>query len=414
VLEARARPGGRNGSVRRGDTVEEEGSMQSCTFDAGPHMYFNAGPARIPHHHRAILDYCRALGVPLEVIVNDNRATSFQDDGAFAGKPVSTRRLMHDGRGFIAELLAKAISKDALAEAISAEDKERMLAFVRSFGALRADNAYKGSPRSGYREAPGLTPGQLNEPLALSELLKSEFWEYKLYFSERFDQAATMLQPVGGMDRIAHAFAERLGGSIALGTVVTALKRTGDGVTAIARDARGREFAACRYVKAAKLAFQADRRFWEEDHQIYGGISWTRRDITQIWYPSAGYHAQKGILIGAYIWSDPAAEAFAKMTPEQRLEAAIVSGESIHPGYRNEVSRGIAVCWGNVPYSGGAWADWSAEARTTAYPILTAGDGPIHFAGEHMSYLTGWQEGAVLSAHNAVRAIAERVQARKG
>jgi monoamine oxidase len=96
VLEARARPGGRNWSVRRGDTVEEEGSMQSCTFDAGPHMYFNAGPARIPHHHRAILDYCRALGVPLEVIVNDNRATSFQDDGAFAGKPVSTRRLMHD------------------------------------------------------------------------------------------------------------------------------------------------------------------------------------------------------------------------------------------------------------------------------------------------------------------------------
>ena len=445
VLEARGRPGGRNWSIRRGDTVEEEGSIQSCTFDADPHMYFNAGPARIPHHHRAILDYCKAFGVPLEVMVNDNRATSFQDDGAFAGKPVSTRRVLHDGRGFIAELLAKAISKDALAEALSGEDKERMLAFVRCFGALRADNTYKGSPRSGYREAPGLMPGQLNEPLALNELLKSEFWEYKLYFSERFDQAATMLQPVGGMDRIAHAFAQRLGGSIAFGTVVTALKRTGAGVMAIARDARGREFAveadyavctvpfavlgrlasdlspahkaaiaACRYVKAAKLAFQADRRFWEEDHQIYGGISWTRRDITQIWYPSAGYHAQKGILIGAYIWSDPATEAFAKMTPQQRLEAAIVSGESIHPGYRNEVSRGVAVCWGNVPYSGGAWADWSAEARTTAYPILNAPDGPIHFAGEHMSYLTGWQEGAVLSAHNAVRAIAERVQARKG
>jgi monoamine oxidase len=31
-----------------------------------------------------------------------------------------------------------------------------------------------------------------------------------------------------------------------------------------------------------------------------------------------------------------------------------------------------------------------------------------------MSYLTGWQEGAVLSAHQAVRAIAERVKARKG
>jgi monoamine oxidase len=445
VLEARARPGGRSWSIRRGDTVEEKDSVQSCTFNAGPHMYFNAGPARIPHHHRAILGYCKAFDVPLEVMVNDNRATYFQDDGAFAGKAVSARRVIHDGRGFIAELLAKAISKDALAEAISAEDKERMLAFVRSFGALRADNSYKGSPRSGYREANGLSPGQLNEPLALSELLKSEFWEYKLYFSERFDQAATMLQPVGGMDRIAHAFAERLGGSIVFGTVVTALEKTAAGVRAIARDPQGREFAveadyavctipfsvlgalasdlspahksaiaACRYVKASKLAFQADRRFWEEDHDIYGGISWTQRDITQIWYPSAGFHSQKGILIGAYIWSDPTTEAFAKMTPQQRLEAAIVSGEKIHPGYRNEVSQGIAVCWGNVPFSGGAWADWSTEARTTAYPTLNAADGPIHFAGEHVSYLTGWQEGAVLSAHNAVRAIAERVQARKG
>src|SRR5262249_36869766 len=150
VLEARTRPGGRNWSIRRGDTVEEEGSVQSCTFDPGPHMYFNAGPARIPHHHQAILGYCKAFGVPLEVMVNDNRATLFHDHAAFAGKPVSARRVVHDGRGFIAELLAKAISKDALSEAVSAEDKERMLAFVRNFGALRADHSYKGSPRSGY------------------------------------------------------------------------------------------------------------------------------------------------------------------------------------------------------------------------------------------------------------------------
>jgi monoamine oxidase len=48
--------------------------------------------------------------------------------------------------------------------------------------------------------------------------------------------------------------------------------------------------------------------------------------------------------------------------------------------------------------------------RAAAYPVLLAGDGPFYFAGEHMSYVTAWQEGAVQSAHYAVAQIAERVK----
>jgi monoamine oxidase len=449
VLEARPRPGGRNFTVRAGDKLEEADTVQRCTFDAGPHMYFNAGPARIPHHHKALLGYCKDFGVPLEVMVNDNRACLLQDDGAFQGQPVSSRQVLHDSRGFIAELLAKAINKDALAEEISPEDKERMLAFVGKFGALAGkdgqDTVYRGSPRSGFREPPGTgrAAGRVREPLDFKELAKSAFWQDQLNFAEQYDQAAIMLQPVGGMDRIAHAFAQRLGSSITFGAVVKELRKTGAGVRAIGQKARGRAFAVeadyaictlplsvlamipndlspaykaavadCQYVKAAKLAFQADRRFWEEDHQIYGGISWTKHDITQIWYPSSGFHAHKGILIGAYIWSDSIGEAFGRMTPQQRVETALIGGERIHPGYRREVSHGIGVCWQNVPYSKGAWARWSPTGRAGAYRMLGEPDGPIYFAGEHMSYLTGWQEGAVLSAHDAVRAIAERIKAR--
>jgi monoamine oxidase len=78
VIEARTRPGGRNGTIRGGDAVEEIDSVQTCAFDAGP-TCTNAGPARIPHHHKAILDTAR-IDVPLEVMVNDNRATFFSDD----------------------------------------------------------------------------------------------------------------------------------------------------------------------------------------------------------------------------------------------------------------------------------------------------------------------------------------------
>jgi monoamine oxidase len=447
VLEARTRPGGRNWTIRSGDAVEEIKSVQTCAFDAGAHLYFNAGPARIPHHHKAILRYCKEFAVPLEVMVNDNRACFFQSDDAFAGRPVSSRQVIHDTRGFIAELLAKAIDKDALVEQISSDDKQRMLAFVRSFGDLPSDNVYQGSSRAGWDEAPGAgsTSGRLREPLGIKELLKSQFWYYKLNYSERFEQAATMLQPVGGMDRIARAFAQRLGASITYGIAVKEIRKTAAGVRVICGDPKGQEIAvegdyavctiplpvlaaipndfspeyksaiaACDYTKAAKIALQAERRFWEEDYQIYGGISWTDRDITQIWYPSAGFHAQKGILIGAYIWTDRIAEQFDRMTPQERLDAAIISGEKIHAGYRNHVSKGISVCWDNIPFSAGAWAAWSQDARRIRYPTLNAPDGPIHFAGEHLSYLTGWQEGAVLSAHAAVQAIADRVKTRKG
>ena len=61
ILEASDRAGGRCWTIRRGTRVEEiKGEAQTCSFDDG--LYFNAGPARIPAHHRAILGYCKAFG----------------------------------------------------------------------------------------------------------------------------------------------------------------------------------------------------------------------------------------------------------------------------------------------------------------------------------------------------------------
>ena len=160
---------------------------------------------------------------------------------------------------------------------------------------------------------------------------------------------------------------------------------------------------------AVKVAFQAERRFWELDDAIYGGISWTTRDITQVWYPSAGIHQRKGILVGAYIWSDDIGEKFAAMSPAARIEAALDDGERLHPDGRRHLTKGVSVAWKNIPFSGSAWAEWSRDARATHYAPLLKGDGPFLFAGEHMSYINGWQEGAVRSAHYSLKQIAERM-----
>jgi len=170
--------------------------------------------------------------------------------------------------------------------------------------------------------------------------------------------------------------------------------------------------AAKAYFPAVKVAFQSPQRWWEIDQQLYGGISWNSRDITQIWYPSAGLNGQRGILLGAYIWTTAIGRRFATMPPAERHAAALADGERLHPGYAKLVDRGVSVAWSKVPWSGGGWVDWSDEAWRAAYPALLAGHGPIHFAGEHMSYQNSWQEGAVGTALEAVAKIAERARPR--
>jgi monoamine oxidase len=447
ILEARARPGGRNWTLRGGDVVEEIDAAQRVAWDVGDQLYFNPGPARLPYHHKGILGYCRELGIPVEVMVNDNRAAYLQDDAVFDGRPQRARAVINDARGFIAELAAKAIDQATLDGPVTTEDKERVRAFLRAFGALDKELAYRGSGRAGYIEPPGAGSevGKSRPPLDLRQLLLSDFWRSKTQFGEAYTQAATMLQPVGGMGRIGEAFGRRLGGVITYNAEITELRRSGTRARTVWRDrATGAEqaiesefvlctlpfsvlrglaadfapavkaaVAALDYNPAAKVAFLANRRFWELDDEIYGGISWTSREITQIWYPSAGFHEPKGILVGAYIWSADLGDAFTAQPPPHRLETALASGERIHRGYRDALGRGVSVAWSKIPFSRGAWAEWSAALRRDAYPLLLQPDGPFYFAGEHMSWITGWQEGAVRSAHYAIAEIANRVQAQR-
>jgi monoamine oxidase len=442
ILEARTRPGGRNWSLRAGDTVTEIGSTQHVAWDRDEHLYFNPGPARLPHHHEGILSYCRILGVPLEVLCNDNRAALMQDEHAFNGAPQLNSRVVDDARGYVAELAAKAVDKDLLTQPVSTEDKDRIRAFLRSFGALDKDLAYHGSARAGWAEPPDATqPGTPYQPLDLRQILTSDFWQGPMQFGEFPTMAATMLQPVGGMGRIGQAFGHALGGVITYQAVVTRLRRTDAGVRITWKHAGTRAeqsidapcvvvtipfpalggveadfapatrtaMASVDYVPAGKVAFQASRRFWELDQQIYGGISWTSRAATQVWYPSGGLQRTKGILVGAYIWSDDLGNAFAAKPPAQRLSDTLDDVAHLHPQAPRDLGDGVSVAWKNIPHTRAGWAEWSSTARATQFPVLLKGDGPYLFAGEHMSFITGWQEGAVLSAHKVLTDIAERM-----
>ncbi len=113
VLEARERPGGRNWTGRNGTKVEFiDGTVQTIAWEEG--NYQNMGPARLPSTHLTMLNYCRELGIPLEVEVNTSRSTLFQSDTANGGKPVVQRKAVNDTRGHVSELLSKCVANGAL------------------------------------------------------------------------------------------------------------------------------------------------------------------------------------------------------------------------------------------------------------------------------------------------------------
>jgi len=434
ILEAAASAGGRNRTLRSGDAAVETDSSQTCLFDSDPDLYFNPGPARIAHHHEFLLGYCREFGVALEPFVNDNRAALLHSTTAFGGVPQVARQVITDIRGSVAALLASAIDQGALDAELSAADRSNVLAMLQNFGDLGSGFGYAGSSRAGFpgqRDTGSRQRGELLSPLELSELVSETFFEARADFIEGLEQQATMLQPTGGMDRIARAFESRVMQDLITGAVVTEIRKTANGVRVVYTDALGAsreietDYCVCTipatvlrgipndfapshataiagfsYTPAAKIAFQA-RRFWEQDHNIYGGISWTTQSITQIWYPSAGFGADNGVVIGSYIFGGAAGSDFASRTPQQRIDMTLTQAGALHSQFGGEASRGISVAWSKVPFQLGAWG-------VSNPGILLSPDDNVFFAGEHLSILQGWQEGAILSAYAAIDGIVAR------
>lgn len=441
VLEARERVGGRNWSVRRGTQVAmTDGSVQTCEFAAGE--YFNAGPARLPSHHETLLGYCRKFGVALETEVNQSRSAFMRSERVQGGKPFRIRQAMADTRGHVSELLTKAINRRRLDDQLSADDRERMVEFLRLYGDLNPHNEYRGSERAGYQTLPGAfdRKGVAVAPLSMHELLDADLW-IAIMFDEFIDWQATMLQPVGGMDRIPMAFAARLGEIVKMQREIVQIRQGERSVKITARHTTSgktstleADYVICtlpfnvlagidsdfpapvkaslarvRYDHSLKVAFEAPR-FWEDQH-IYGGISYVKHDTGLIWYPSHGFHAPTGIVLGAYA-NGEAAMRLGDVPVSARIAAARESIEHVHPGHSESLRHGINVTWGQVPYSLGPWVKpWEGgegNNEPADYTLLNQPTGRVYFASANLSQMPGWQEGAVLSAHRALNFIGQR------
>ncbi len=498
ILEDRNRPGGRNWTVRDGTKVEfTDGTIQNCEWQDGG--YLNAGPARIPSIHTHILGYCHELGVPLEVEVNTSRSALMQSPKLNHGDPVQQRQVVHDTRGYLAELLSKAINKHTLDDELSKEDSARILEFLQNFGDLNKDGRYTGTQRAGFITGPGAGPVNpvLHKPLNFSELLAAdmstgEFYEEQIdwqatmfqpiggmdriaygfakslgnmihyvypatdmttgeFYEEQIDWQATMFQTIGGMDRIAYGFAKSLGDMIHYECPVTEITTSGQSVT-VAYTKSGtpqtitadlcictlplpilaktknnfssetqQAFTGMPMVPLYKIAWQSPR-FWEKENNIYGGISFLKDKVDLVWYPTdklfsptgvlvAGFGSEQEIIggLGGPTTGNPSPMG-ALPTLEAKFEASRQAVELLHPGRSHLLTKPIYVGWAKIPYSLGCLANNFLPSSAPAYAQLEKPEGKTYFAGDYLSHLVAWQEGAVLSAHHAIERIAKQLR----
>jgi monoamine oxidase len=97
----------------------------------------------------------------------------------------------------------------------------------------------------------------------------------------------------------------------------------------------------------------------------------------------------------------------AALTPSARLDLAAEGARRLHPDFDKWVPResGVSIAWKNIPYQAGAWPGWH-PAQVAEYERFLKPEGRVWIAGDQVSYLPGWQEGAIRSANYVVSHIA--------
>lgn len=441
VLEARNRVGGRNWTLRGGDEVRyTDGTVQQVKFDKG--HYFNAGPARIPSHHQTILGYCREFNVAVEPLINNCRNGLLKPD---LNKPaIQFRQVLNDARGYIAQYLSKAVSAGALDKEIAIDDKAQFIEFLKTWGDLNKSSAvYEGSARSGYAINPGAGNQQavnrkavdlktILEPSLLIPLVIDEYPEF----------SPTMFQPVGGMDQIPKAFQKRLKNPIhflsevqsiqtadqsATVTWINTATRKTETLTAdyvvsslplplLAKvknnlgEAVNQAIASVKFGYANKVAWQAPR-FWENNDQIYGGLSFINHETYSFWYPSDRLQSAQGILVAAYN-NGEVARQFGLKNAQQQIQSSrqavdLLHSSISHPNVSQNLKNPVAVSWEKVPYSLGPWIDH--EPTEEGYQLLNQPHGRLYISSDGLARkgIGIWQESAALAAKRQAQQITQ-------
>jgi monoamine oxidase len=150
------------------------------------------------------------------------------------------------------------------------------------------------------------------------------------------------------------------------------------------------------YDAATKVLLEFNRRFWEEDDDIYGGGTVTDLPNRFIYYPHPG-PKDGGVVLASYTWAEDA-QRWDSLLPATRYEYALHGLKRIHGDRIEEHFVGGATqSWADDPFALGEAAIFAPGQLSLLQACISEPEGNLHFAGEHTSIKHAWIEGAIES-----------------
>jgi monoamine oxidase len=189
------------------------------------------------------------------------------------------------------------------------------------------------------------------------------------------------------------------------------------------------------YDAATKVLLEFRERFWETQHDIYGGASVTDLPNRFMHYPSEGMTSRKGgVMLVSYSLADdarkwdsmsdydrfcyaldnvaithaihtPDASWHERQLAQQRIRDLCVFDPEYYKDKQDKIIGGATVSWMNNPYAFGEAAIFYPgqlkhlhKAIVQSEWVNSQGKCMVHFSGEHASLKHAWVEGAIESA----------------
>ena len=235
----------------------------------------------------------------------------------------------------------------------------------------------------------------------------------------------------GGSDRLPDAFRSALGERVVLGSPVVDIT-AGTPVRTTSMDGRTRESDSVlvtvpvpllsnihfspalsaakseamgggfRYQSATRVFVRFRTRFWEaEGLNGWGTTDWPE----ELWHPTWDTAGPEGVLL-TYVRGARARELDGLDDPA-RVARVLAHWEAFLPGASSHFASGTSHSWQQDRWSRGAWAEPTPDQDRELGSALALPEGPIHFAGEHLSGARGWMNGALESGLRAAAEIHE-------
>jgi monoamine oxidase len=147
-------------------------------------------------------------------------------------------------------------------------------------------------------------------------------------------------------------------------------------------------------------------RFWRDAKNP--ADSYSDGDIGATWDATDGQGTDGPAVVTAFS-GGAAAETIHRRTVPEREPAHLKELESLLPGLGSQFVKGQMMDWIGDPWTRGGYSFPAPGQVTTVGPALQAGQGRLHFAGEHTCYkFVGYMEGALQSGVSLAQRLAER------